>query len=216
MLASEIAQPGDVWLWECRTASEAGFPDWFADAITVNCQKWFCTGPLGLYLGSHRFAHAGIVIEWRGELCLLEWTPRGMIITPINERQKKDAGRIKGIPLNERYRPLFKANLVALWIGRHQDWHYRWGGLPFALVKRWGSRFARWLRHVFGTNNQGVFAFYCSEAVVSLLMSLGIWPKELAGVENREVIMKPMLADGYSPSELSEAPQFARNKMYAL
>lgn len=216
MLASDIARPGDIWLFECRTVREAGFPGWFGDFITVNTQKLYCTGPLGLYLGSHKFRHAGIVVEWQGELWLLEWMPGGMHMTRVNKRQAQEEGLIKGIPLNDKYKPFFKPDLVARWIELHKGWHYRWGGLIFALVKRWSSPFAKWLRCMFGFSEEDVFAFYCVEAIVSLLLALGIWPRHLAGTEGRQVVMQPMLSDGYAPCEISEAPQFARNKMYAL
>ena len=179
-----------------------------------NLGGWACGGVIALASitrggtddGRWEQCHSMIAVEWRGELYALEFTAaggirRGMVLTPLKQRLDSYPGAIEIIPLSERYHHLFRADRVAIWIERHWDDEYHVLGLLWAAL-HCGPSWAR------------PGKLFCSEAVIKLLIYLGIIPERLRGWVGNHNGEGKVLPHRHAPCQAARIPQFAINKAW--
>jgi hypothetical protein len=199
-----MMKPGDLVLFVRLTFMQAwradglrGLPSWFAGWLTALGQ-WYTEGG---YDGYWEIAHVGIVVEYRRVLSVLEILPGGVKLDPVQPRLCGYPGKVLVIPLADRYTSMFDPVLVSLFISKHRQDHYRWGGLPFAIVES-----------LLGHESPG--AEFCSELVIKLLSELGIIPEHLNVLRGNRIAEAHVQAQRYAPCEVARLPQYARNDSY--
>lgn len=193
--------PGDLVLFCNRTLRQAGLMSWLADVVTLIMQRLLTGTAQGAYCGFQQFCHVGIIVRWQGVLHLLEWMPGGMYLRPAEARLREHNGRIVIAPLNADALALWDETAVCQWIEPRRCYRYRWGGLLFCLL--------HWL---LGAPAPG--AYFCSEAVATLLQHLSIIPQTLQVCRRGEMVEGNLFAHTYSPSELAAITQTQRQGMY--
>ena len=188
---------GDVVLFARLTLRQAlrsegarGLIGWIGHWITAGC-SWYTEGPFD---GFWEDVHVGIVVEWQGAPALLEMlSTTNFTLSALPLRLDAYPGTVLVIPLSERYRAHFDVLRVCAWIEEHRRDRYRWGGLPFAV-----------LRCMVGWRSAG--AMFCSEAVVTLLVHLGIIPRELKVQRGNRTATAEVEPQGYAPCEVARLP----------
>jgi len=200
-----VLQPGDVVLFARLTLRQAwrseglrGLATWLGHWVIALFSQY----TEGLYDGYWELVHAGIVVNYAG-LRLMEFTinGNGMKLEEVYSRVARYAGAVLVLPLSERYRAKWSDGAVAQWVDEHRQWRYRWGGLPFAI-----------LHSHLGWSFPG--RYFCSEAVIALLVHIGIVPANLTCWRGWRLGLKPVKPQGYAPCEVARLPQLARAQGY--
>jgi hypothetical protein len=200
-----VLQPGDVVLFARLTLRQAlrayglrGLIGWLGDLI-VAFASWYTEGPFD---GYWELVHVGIIVRWQERLVLLEMLPStGFTLSLLPAHLDAHPGGVLVMPLSARYAGRFSNLHIGCWIAGHQRDRYRWGGLPFAI-----------LRSLVGWRSAG--AMFCSEAVVALLVHLGIIPRALKVMRGDRIVEAEVEPQGYAPCEVARLPQLARAQGY--
>lgn len=195
-------RPGDCVFFHRRALRDVGFIGWLGDLGTSLAQWLFCSTAQGNYDGFYRYCHVGVCVEWYNEVHLLEWMPGGMQLRNAAARLATHRGGITVIPLSDRYQQtaFFDPGRIYKWIEEHEHDEYRWGGLPFSILHNW-----------LGAPAPG--RMFCSEAVMTLYLALGIAPPALP-VQREHIAQGQILPHAYAPCEIADLDQLARARMY--
>jgi len=200
--------PGSLLLFRRLTLRQAlhgygirGITTWLAHWCIAICQLIKSSGPQPD--GYWQYVHAAMVCQMFDRLAVVEFYAGrpGIHAAPLTTRLAAYPGAVDCYPLSERYE--WNHKKWAHWWNDHVTWGYSYLGLPFAVTSLFSGYRSR-------------HAMFCSQAVIDLLMYMGIVPPELMVVRGGRLVMSEVKPQTYSPAEVGRIPQFKRNSAFCV